>query len=426
MSTTVIKDTKEYFIELALSTSVSEETWLKEIRTEALELFKNLDFPTTRSEEWKYTRITPLLKKAFKKGEYVKVDYSKYQIADLDTIIVPVINGLINLADIVLPKGIELLDIHTAKEKYALYIEQYYSKLADNKNIFTALNTVASTPYILKINDKANNLKSIHFVFIIKGEAVFAQPRFLIIAGKHSEFNVITSFHSESNISFNNGVFEFVLEENAKLDWTKIQSENSESIHVSTEDVYMHANSTLALHTYTFNGGMIRNNVNVAIDASNCEANLNGLYLLNGKQHVDNHTKIAHMKAHSNSNELYKGIMDDTSTGVFNGKVHVYQDAQKTNAFQSNKNILLSDNATINSKPELEIYADDVKCSHGSTTGQFDEDAIFYLRARGIGEQSARALLVEAFANEVTEYLSSEALKNHVLSLIHKKLSKEI
>lgn len=426
MNTTISNDIKEHFFELVLSSSFSEESWLKEIRTEALELFKTLEFPTTRNEEWKYTRITPLLKKSFKKGEYTKIDFIKYLIADLDAIVIPVVNGIINLADINLPKGIELLDIHTANEKYALYIEQYFSKLADNKNIFTALNTVSSFPYILKINDKVNELKPIHFVFISKGEEVFVQPRFLVIAGKHSQFNVITSFHSEGNTTFNNSVFEFVLEENAKLEWTKIQLENTDSIHVSSEDAYMQANSTFTLHTYTFNGGMVRNNVHVAIDASNCETNLNGLYLLDGKQHVDNHTKIAHMKPHSNSNELYKGIMDDTSTAVFNGKVHVFQNAQKTNAFQSNKNILLSDNATINTKPELEIYADDVKCSHGTTTGQFDEDALFYLRARGIGEQSARALLVEAFANDVTTSLSSEALKNHVLSLIHKKLTKEL
>jgi Fe-S cluster assembly protein SufD len=426
MSTTVAKDNKEHFFELALSSSVSEEAWLKEIRTEALESFKSLDFPTTRNEEWKYTRITPLLKKPFKKGEYANVQTSNYHIADLNAVVIPVINGLVNLTNVALPKGIELLDIHTAKEKHPSYIEQYFSKLADNKNIFTALNTVSATPYILKTDNKAIIEKPIHFVFISKGDDVFVQPRFLIIAGKQSEFNVITSFHSDCKSAFVNVVVEVVAEENSKVEWTKIQSENNESIHVSSEDIYMSTNSTFTLHTYTFNGAMVRNNINVAIDASNCEANLNGLYLLDGKQHVDNHTKIAHMKAHSNSNELYKGIMDDASTAVFNGKVHVYQDAQKTNAFQSNKNILLSDNATINTKPELEIYADDVKCSHGSTTGQFDEDAVFYLRARGIGEQSARALLVEAFANDVTESLSSDAVKNHVLSLIHKKLSKEL
>lgn len=426
MSTTITKNNKDYFFELILSSSVTEEAWLKEIRTEALKSFKALDFPSSRNEEWKYTRITPLLKKDFKKGEYSQVQTTNYQIADLDAVTIPVVNGIININEVTLPKGIELLDIYTAKEKHPTYIEQYFSKLADNKNIFTALNTVSAIPYILKTDNKAIIEKPIHLVFISNGDDVFVQPRFLIIAGKHSEFNVITSFYSECKSAFVNTVIEVIAEENSKIEWTKIQSENNESIHVSNEDIYMNANSSFTLHTYTFNGAMVRNNVNVAIDAANCEANLNGLYLLDGKQHVDNHTKIAHMKAHSNSNELYKGIMNDASTAVFNGKVHVYQDAQKTNAFQSNKNILLSDNATINSKPELEIYADDVKCSHGSTTGQFDEDAIFYLRARGIGEKSARALLVEAFANDVTESLSSDALKNHVLSLIHKKLSKEL
>lgn len=426
MNTTITKDLKEHFFELILTSSASEEAWLKEIRTEALKSFKSLDFPTTRNEEWKYTRITPLLNKPFKKGEYSHVQTSNYKIADLDAIIIPVVNGIINLKEVILPKGIELLNIHIAKEKHPSYIEQYFSKITDNKNIFTALNTVSATPYILKTDNNAIIEKPIHFVFVSKGNEVFVQPRFLIIAGKQSEFNVITSFHSDCKSAFLNVVVEVVAEENSKVEWTKIQSENNESIHVSSEDIYMSTNSTFTLHTYTFNGAMVRNNVNVAIDAANCEANLNGLYLLDGKQHVDNHTKIAHMKAHSNSNEIYKGIMNDASTGVFNGKIHVYQNAQKTNAFQSNKNILLSDNATINTKPELEIYADDVKCSHGSTTGQFDEDAVFYLRARGMGEQSARALLVEAFANDVTESLKSEALKKHILLLIHKKLSKEL
>jgi Fe-S cluster assembly protein SufD len=426
MNTTVKKDNKEHFFELAISSSIPKDAWLNEIRTEALERFKKLEFPTTRNEEWKYTKITPLLQKPFKKGDYINVQTSNYIIPELDAHIIPVVNGIINLSEISMPKGVELLDIQSAKEKYANYIEQYFSKLADNKNIFTALNTIASNPYLFIIHKKENIEKPIHFVFITKGDEVFAQPRLFIMAEKDSKINFVSSFHSESKNTFVNAVIEVLVEENSKVEWTKIQLENNDAVHVSNEDIFMNTNSTFTLHTYTFSGAMVRNNVNVAIDGSNCEANLNGLYLLDGKQHVDNHTKIAHMKAHSNSNELYKGIMDDASTAVFNGKVHVYQDAQKTNAFQSNKNILLSDNATINTKPELEIYADDVKCSHGSTTGQFDEDALFYLRARGIGEQSARALLVEAFANDVTESLCSNALKNHVLTLIHKKLSKEL
>jgi Fe-S cluster assembly protein SufD len=426
MNTTLKKDNKEHFFELAISSSIPEDAWLREIRTEALDCFKKLEFPTTRNEDWKYTKITPLLQKPFKKGNYIYVQTSNYIIPELDAYFIPVVNGIINLTEISLPKGVELIDIQSAKEKYSNYIEQYFTKLADNKNIFTALNTIASNPYLFIIHKKENIEKSIHFAFISKGDEVLVQPRLFIIAEKDSKINIVTSFHSESKNNFVNGVIELVAEENSKIDWTKIQLENNDVVHVSNEDIYMNNNSIFTLHTYTFSGAMVRNNVNVAIDGTNCEANLYGLYLLDGKQHVDNHTKIAHMKAHSNSNELYKGIMDDDSTAVFNGKVHVYQDAQKTNAFQSNKNILLSDNATINTKPELEIYADDVKCSHGSSTGQFDEDALFYLRARGIGEQSAKSLLVEAFANEVTELLSSNVLKNYVSTLIHKKLSKEL
>lgn len=426
MSTTLTNNTKEYFFELAISSAVSENSWLNEIRAEALNNFKKLEFPTTRDEEWKYTRITPFLKRNFKTGNYINVQTSDYLIKNLDAAVIPVINGKINLSNIELPNGFELLNINDAKEKYPNHIEQYFSKITDNKSIFTALNIVISTPYFLISKKNAKTEKPLHFIFINQGDEIIAQPRILIIASKNSEFNVITSFYSTGKNNFTNSLFEVVTEENAKIEWLKIQSENSDTLHISNEDIYMSANSLFSLHTYTFSGALVRNNLNVAIDATNCEANLYGLYLLNGNQHVDNHTKIAHMKAHSNSNELYKGIMDDNSTGVFNGKVHVYQNAQKTNAFQSNKNILLSDNATINTKPELEIYADDVKCSHGSTTGQFDEEALFYLRARGISEKNAKTLLVEAFANDVTSSLNSQILKDHILELIHKKLSKQL
>jgi len=171
------------------------------------------------------------------------------------------------------------------------------------------------------------------------------------------------------------------------------------------------ANSTATVHTITLNGGLVRNDLRFGVNGQNCTSNLYGLYPVKGKQHVDNHTIVDHRVAHCESNEHYKGILNDKSKAVFNGKVFVRQDAQKTNAFQSNQNILLSDHADVNSKPELEIYADDVKCSHGSTTGQFDEEAVFYLRSRGITEDSARKLLIQAFAEEVLDHVSIEPLR---------------
>jgi Fe-S cluster assembly protein SufD len=194
----------------------------------------------------------------------------------------------------------------------------------------------------------------------------------------------------------------------------KLQYENETCYHISSEQIDQDANSTVTVNTVTLNGRLVRNNLNFVVNGQNATSNLNGAYILKANQHVDNHTVVDHKVANCNSNELYKGVMDEKSTGVFNGKVFVRQDAQKINAFQSNGNILLSDDATINSKPELEIYADDVKCSHGSTTGQLDNDAVFYLRARGLSEKSAKRLLVRAFIDEALEAISSEDFHAYV------------
>ncbi len=187
---------------------------------------------------------------------------------------------------------------------------------------------------------------------------------------------------------------------------------------MNTLQVHQELNSNFNTHTFSLSGAVLRNNLNIALGAENCESHLFGLYLPKNNQLVDNHTLVDHRMPHCYSNELYKGIMSDSSTGVFNGKIYVRQDAQKTNAFQSNKNILLSDDATINTKPQLEIYADDVKCSHGTSTGKIDEEAMFYLRARGIGEESAKKLLMQAFADEVLDMIKIPALKEHIHSLV--------
>jgi Fe-S cluster assembly protein SufD len=197
--------------------------------------------------------------------------------------------------------------------------------------------------------------------------------------------------------------------------------EDEGNFHISTEQVAQEKNSTFSINTITLNGSFLRNNLNIEVNGTNCSTHLNGAYLLNGNQHVDNHTIVDHKMPNCESNELYKGVIDGNSTAVFNGKVFVRKDAQKINAFQSNGNVLLSDNATIDSKPELEIYADDVKCSHGSTTGQLDETAIFYLRARGISEKSARNLLVSAFIEDVLSKIKSEEMLSKVHEILKQK-----
>jgi Fe-S cluster assembly protein SufD len=224
--------------------------------------------------------------------------------------------------------------------------------------------------------------------------------------------------------SFTNIVTEIVVQENATVTYTKVQNESDQAYIIGTTQVYQARDSKFSATTVSLSAALIRNNLNIVLDAENCEANLFGLYMLNGSQHVDNHTLVDHAKPRSYSNELYKGIMDGKSTGVFNGKIYVRQDAQKTNAFQSNKNILLSKDASMNTKPQLEIFADDVKCSHGATTGQLDEDMLFYLRSRGIGTNEAKALLMYAFATDIINQIPLEAVRLYVERAIANRLNR--
>ena len=229
------------------------------------------------------------------------------------------------------------------------------------------------------------------------------------------------NFNGKEN--FINSVSEIVVGENAQLEYNKFQDKEEENYSISTEYVYQKANSHFTINTATFHGALVRNNLTIEIDAENCETNLSGLYLGKNTDHIDNHTIVDHKKPHCNSNEVYRGVLDDNATGVFNGKVFVRQHAQKTNAFQKNNNILLSDNAVVNSKPELEIYADDVKCSHGSTTGQIDEEAVFYLQSRGVSRKSAINLMINAFAKDTLEKISIEALHDYINSKIEERFA---
>ncbi|MDP4963624.1 MAG: Fe-S cluster assembly protein SufD, partial [Salibacteraceae bacterium] len=223
--------------------------------------------------------------------------------------------------------------------------------------------------------------------------------------------------------SFTNAVTEVVAEAGSNGKLYLLQEEGDESNQINSTHIVQKASSTFSVLTVTMSGALVRNNLNFAITGEGCESNLNGLYFTSGNQHVDNHTYADHQVANCNSNELYKGVMTDKSTGVFNGKIMVHQAAQKTNAFQSNQNILLTDRATINTKPELEIYADDVKCSHGCTIGQLDEEAMFYLQSRGLGKMAATKLLLNAFASDVVEMVDNEAVKTYIEHWVEKKMN---
>jgi Fe-S cluster assembly protein SufD len=256
--------------------------------------------------------------------------------------------------------------------------------------------------------------KPIHLLFVstAHAEPATSHPRNLIVAESQSQATIVESYVSVGpDVYLTNPVTEIILGDGAVLDHYKLQDESRRAFHVATMQYRQDRNSSLRSHSITLGGVLVRNNLTAVLDGEGAECTLNGLYLVMGEQHIDNHTRLEHAKPHCSSRELYKGILDDKSRGVFHGRILVHKGAQKTDSKQTNNNLLLSDEALINTKPQLEIYADDVKCTHGATIGQLDQDAIFYLRSRGIGEKAARSLLIYAFASEIVGRVKVEALR---------------
>lgn len=375
--------------------------------------------PTTRMEAWKYTRVAKLGKTNYSSSEETIESIDSYRIAaDATTFVFVNGNFSEELSSDEIPEGVSISPLSACLEG-----EINSSNLVLEGEIFNALNTAFLTDGILiDIEAKAIVEKPIQIIHVLKGEASLSNFKTIINAGDFSKAGVIQGFFAEdANKGFANVTSEISVGANAFLTVEKIQYEAENTSHISTEQVSQGKDSTFTINTITLNGGLVRNNLNIDVIGENCETNLNGAYLLKGKQHVDNHSVVDHKVPNCNSNELYKGVIDDQATAVFNGKVFVRKDAQKINAFQSNGNVLMTDNATVNSKPELEIYADDVKCSHGSTTGQLDEEAVFYLRARGLSEKSARKLMVSAFIGDVLDKIKNEDVLNYTHRLLKER-----
>ena len=390
-------------------------------KKKALDVLSNTPLPTTRTEAWKYTRVAKLGKIDFVNENAQISDISKYVIDDTKCTFV-FINGHFSKehSSQEIPAGVSttvLTDLNTIPN----------SSLKLDGEVFNALNTAYLTGG-LQIDIAKNTIieTPVQIIHILKGDNIISNFKTIVNAGKSSQASIVQGFFSESGENnFCNSTSEVNVEENAVLRIDKIQYESEKSYHISTEQVQQDHNSNFGINTFTLNGGLVRNNLNIDVNGQNCETHLNGAYLLKNKQHVDNHSVVDHKVANCESHELYKGVIDDNSTAVFNGKVYVRPDAQKINAFQSNGNVLLSDSATINSKPELEIYADDVKCSHGSTTGQLDEEAVFYLRARGLTEKSARHLMVSAFIGDVLDKITNENVKTYTHRLLNERFGWE-
>lgn len=388
------------------------------LRQNALSVLETTPFPTTRAEAWKYTRVTRI-----KNGEFavnpVQLAKNNHRISESSVSLV-FVNGHFSaeLSDKTMPEGVKILALSQMNEAELAVLG---NDVKLEGEIFNAFNTAYATDgAYIHVSAEMQIAPSIELTYISTGENTLSNIRNIIVSEAFSKAHIIQQFVSENAVNcFTNVVSEISVAQNAFLTIDKLQQEDDSCFQVSTEEAKQAKDSNFTINTVTLGGGLVRNNLHIAVDGQNCETNLNGAYILKGNQHVDNHTVVDHKVANCLSNELYKGVIDGKATAVFNGKVFVRKDAQKINAFQSNGNVLLSDDASVNSKPELEIYADDVKCSHGSTTGQLDEEAVFYLRARGIGEKAARQLMIGAFVGEVMEKIENEAVLekiNNVLS----------
>jgi Fe-S cluster assembly protein SufD len=409
-------------------------------RKKAIEQFEELGVPGVKNEDYKYTNIGKVLEQKFdlhsfkhSSSELTSEDFSHFLIDGMDTDKIVFINGIYSEEFSVIQDqdGLEVMQLEKAFGLYPDEIQMHFDKNVEtNKDGFAALNTafVTNGVYIRAAKNKVVEKPiSLYYIKDTKQSETFTFPRNLIISDHGSQLKIVEIYGTVgSQNSFTNAMTEIVVGENSNCDYYKIGNDSENAYHIGLTKVYQENYSTFNSTSIAFGGGIMRNNIRIVIDGEGCTANMNGLFLLDGKSHVDNHTEVDHRKPHSNSNELYKGILDGKSTGVFNGKIFVRQEAQKTNAFQSNKNILLTDTATINTKPQLEIWADDVKCSHGCTTGQLDDDALFYLRARGIDKESARAMLLYAFAVDVLNSIQIVPLKKHLDRIIADRFNQEI
>ncbi|HEY3302845.1 MAG TPA: Fe-S cluster assembly protein SufD [Candidatus Binatia bacterium] len=406
-------------------------SWGDEVRRAAIARFAALGFPTTRDEEWKYTSVAPIVKIPFAPGGENGVGGKQIdelgEAADNRLVFV---NGhfSVKLSRLgKLPSGVVASSLAAAMSDCREKVEPHWARHADYQDhSFVALNTaLMDDGALLFVPERAVVLAPIHFLFISTAadEATANHPRSLIVLEKGSQATVLESYLSfDRTVYFSNAVTEIAVGEGAALDHYKVQLESEKAFHVATHQAQLDRAANFTSHSIALGGALARNDVNAALDGEGGDCTLNGLYLTYAQQHIDNHTRIDHVKPQCASRELYKGIMGGKSRGVFNGKIYVHKTAEKTDARQTNKNLLLSEEAWIDTKPQLEIYNNDVKCSHGSTIGQLDEDALFYLRARGIDPKAAIGLLTRGFAADITGRIKSAPIARWIEKLLTEKI----
>ncbi len=416
--------------------STDADPGLGAIREKAFTDLGKMGIPTVKHEEWKYTRVSSLFSKDFQLD--VEANDTSVTAGDLDSLRLPgdeqanslvFVNGKFSfqLSRIISEHIVVMPLEEAAKNEYAEIVSKHFGHSSQYlKDGIHALNTAFIQGAVFVQVKKGKLLEHPVYIYNItdaRGRSVLAQPRSLVHIQENAQAQFVETYTSiGSDASFTNQVTEFVVEQDAVLEYYKIQNESSDSNNVSTTHIRQVGKSYTHTVTISLNGGIVRNNLNIILDAERCESHLYGLYFQDGQTHIDNHTLVDNVKPNCFSNELYKGIIDGEAAAVFNGKIFVRPQAQKTNAYQSNKNILLSDAASVNTKPQLEIFADDVKCSHGCTIGQLNDEGLFYLQSRGISEKNAKALLLHAFAEDILEHIKLQPLREYVDGLISKRL----
>lgn len=419
---------------LAFEDGRDVNNYVHDIRCEAIKDFEQQGFPTKKMEAWKYTSLNSVLKHDYsifpKKEDTIEYrDVKKYFIDDLDTYKIVLIDGIYssNLSQTTHDKfDVCLMSSALTRAKFKPIIENYFNKIVP-KDGLNSLNTAFSQEgaYIHIPKNKLVD-KPIQIVNFSTGNeaSLLLQPRNLVVIEENSHVQIIERHQSlNENPVFTNSVTEIFADKRAIVDYYKIQNDKESASLIDNTYIEQKADSLASVHTFSFGGKLIRNNLNFYQRGERINSVLNGVTIIEGKQHVDHNTLVHHIEPNCESHQDYKGIFDESAVGVFNGKVLVNKEAQKTNAYQSNNNILISDKATINSKPQLEIFADDVRCSHGCTIGQLDEDALFYMRSRGIPKKEARALLMYAFANNVLESVNIPEVKKRINKIIANKLN---
>jgi Fe-S cluster assembly protein SufD len=431
-----MNDTQQYVEKFEEVEKQSEPSWLRALRKAGIARFAEIGFPTLQQEDWRFTNVAPIAKLPFKPSLELAVDgldkpaLKKFTFGELKASRLVFLNGLFSaeLSSLEkLPEGVKVGSLAAALKTDSTVLEKSLSRYASPEdNAFNALNLAFfQDGAFIYVPANTTVAEPIHLVFVStsKEPGATAHPRNLVIAEKNSRFTVLETYSCVTNAaSFTNAVTEFVLADGANVEHCKFQDESDDAFHMAGLHAHLGRSANFISHSIAVGAKLSRNNIRTNLAGEGVECILNGLYLTKDDQLADHHMVVEHAQPNCNSHEYFNGILDCRSKGVFHGRILVRKIAQKTDAKQTNKNLLLSDNATVDTKPQLEIYADDVKCTHGATVGQLNDESIFYLRARGIGEETARRMLIHAFAGEIIDRVRYQPAREELDKIIWNRL----